>query len=351
METPKQNLVESSAEKEKQLNLDVVFIHYPKSVEDMLNKLESASTDENTDTAMLDEYAFNFQEIIDSVKQISQIAKAKNINLVMAPDNTEKTDGQLLQIEWGQRKRQLQEAGIEVEDIDIPDDFKPETIGFYFNGAGQVYVFPKVWDIQPVHKIPNTKIGISICGEIGRIKEQDLDGIDVLYNPSREKDDPNLRYRMMGQYNKDITREDIAEELRENDDYYKNLFEPELTIEQSIDRQRTHFSGTEKEWQKKRKETIAYLRQFPEEPALTVEEKEKKFNAEVDRIMKIIQEQQSDTSMYVKNIENALKKRKIPVIRCDGYQCSGVLNPMSGLDIEQLEYKKDFSRMKLKFNQ
>lgn len=75
------------------------------------------------------------------------------------------------------------------------DDFEADSIGFYFGSGGFIYAFPKQWEDVPVHRIPNTNVGISICGEINHIKPEHLGGIDVLLNPSQENDDPFIRAR------------------------------------------------------------------------------------------------------------------------------------------------------------
>lgn len=75
------------------------------------------------------------------------------------------------------------------------DDFEANSVGFYFGSDGSIYAFPKQWEDVPVHRIPNTNIGVSICGEVNHIKPEHLKCIGLLLNPSRENDDPFMRAR------------------------------------------------------------------------------------------------------------------------------------------------------------
>ncbi|MBN2065998.1 MAG: hypothetical protein JW771_04220 [Candidatus Thermoplasmatota archaeon] len=75
------------------------------------------------------------------------------------------------------------------------DDFEANSVGFYFGSDGSIFAFPKQWEDVPVHRIPNTNIGVSICGEVNYVKPEHLEDIDILLNPSRENDDPFMRAR------------------------------------------------------------------------------------------------------------------------------------------------------------
>jgi len=118
------------------------------------------------------------------------------------------------------------------------DDFEADSVGFYFGRDGSTYAFPKQWEDVPVHRIPDTNTGVSICGEVNNIKPEHLEGISLLLNPSRENDDPFMRARTsiyagqsfeeatgylgeMNERTKEMVRE-VSPYIGENHDYCRN---------------------------------------------------------------------------------------------------------------------------------
>ena len=53
----------------------------------------------------------------------------------------------------------------------------------------KIHFFPKDKIKNKIFKIPNTKYGISICGVINYLVDEDIKDYDVIFNPSLEKDD------------------------------------------------------------------------------------------------------------------------------------------------------------------
>ena len=53
----------------------------------------------------------------------------------------------------------------------------------------KIHFFPKDKIKNKIFKIPNTKYGISICGVINNLVDEDIKDYDVIFNPSLEKDD------------------------------------------------------------------------------------------------------------------------------------------------------------------
>jgi predicted RNA-binding protein with PUA-like domain len=78
----------------------------------------------------------------------------------------------------------------------------------------------------------------------------------------------------------------------------------------------------------------------------TREARERRFNEAVDRTLEKATDPKA--SIYVEKIEQALQERSIPVVRCDGPSCTGVLNPSSNVEVEDLEYKDAYTKFSLK---
>lgn len=314
--SPKLN--ESHLEKEPSLDLNIVSLNYCKTVDEMVERIEAAKKEGNIDSVLLGEYDFKVEEVLSQLEKIKGAAKGSNVEIVMAPDNQFGRD-----VSWGQIKQEFQEHGATIEETAMPDEHKPETIGVFVDKTGFVYVFPKTWHLEkvhrPVHKIPDTKIGVTICGEIGHIKPEDLDGINVLYNPSREGDDPYLKFRMLHRHGTEpLTREKVVSILME-DTYHKSLLDDSQYDPTSPD----------------------YIPEYDSREA-----REQKFNEAVDK--HVAAAANPKNSMYVKEIASALQKRNIPVVRTDGTRTTGVLNQLPDVKIENLEYRDDFVRYNLR---
>lgn len=300
-------------ESEPQSQIEVYFPDSLRTVENLLTRLQEVRTEGGT-TFLLKEYDLKFSDVIQEAQNILRTAMQKGVNVIMAPDNHESGNS----VSWEQRKLQLQEAGIEFEADVVPIDGRMETIGFYFGSEGKIFAFPKSWELRPVHKIPSTEIGVSICGEIGSLTDEDLKGVKVVYNPSREADDPDIKFRMMGLANPNITREDISNELLK-DEYYQSLTDDSLNHEAD-----------------------EYYNPQTDSP----EARKGRFDVAVSKAYKIAREQKSDTSIYAKNIHTT-----IPIIRSDSDRTNGVLNPFGGLKIDNLESSDGGQRMKTSFPQ
>jgi hypothetical protein len=113
-------------------------------------------------------------------------AKRFRSNFLFAPStiDTGAIDG--IPPSWGAMKRMLACNKINIERQDGADKLFPESIGLWFSPDGAVFAFPKSFWQMPVHRIPGGKTAVSICGEINCIKENDLEGVRIIYNPSKE---------------------------------------------------------------------------------------------------------------------------------------------------------------------
>jgi hypothetical protein len=311
--------LEGKIEKEKQLKLDVLFLHGCKTADDVLSRIDELMEGGDVETLMLDEYELEVNDVINSGDRLSAVAQEKTINIVMAPDNNDENQKT---VSWEDRKQQLQAAGISFEEDTIPEDGRLETIGFFFGKDGRKYAFPKMmWGARSVHKIPETDIGVTICGEINHIKPEELEDIRVLYNPSREADDPYLKYRMLGLSNPNITREEIVQEMMKDDFYASYLDDSKWSEDDEI-----------------------------YDPKLDSREaREKRFNESADKLWQIAREDKYKNSMYVENIGTILSDKKIPVVRCDGDNASGLLNPLKGMEGTKIEYGDRYGRLKSTF--
>jgi len=299
---------ETKFEKEKVLDLNIISLNHCKTIDEMISIVETASREGHVDTVMLAEYNFKVDAVLDELKKIEALARDKHVDIILAPDSHD--------MSWEEFQKQFLGEGrtVEQDGVDSRD-----SIGIFVGKNGLTFAFPKSWHKKPVHKIPNSKVGVTICGEIGTIKPEDLEGINILYNPSQEADDRYLKFRMLQRYgNQPLTKEAVAQLLLEKE-YYKALLDDSQY--DPNDPEYVHESDTR-------------------------EARERQFNEAVERTFQAASDPKA--SFYVKEIEEALQEKGIPVVRCDGPNCTGVLNPTSDVEIENLEYKGAYTRFKLK---
>lgn len=320
MNIEKQGLKFESREKAPILDVNIVFLSYCQTIDEMIERIKAAKAENKVDSVLLQEYDFKVEEVLTELEKIRETARQNNVDIILAPDNQFGRD-----ISWGQIKKEFQAQDATIEETTMPDEHQPETIGVFVDKTGFTYIFPKTWNLKnvhkPVHRIPNTKIGVTICGEIGRIKPEDLENINILYNPSREGDDPYLKFRMLYRYGtKPLTREKVVGILLE-DAYYKNLLDDSQYDPQSPD-------------------YIPYIREYDSREA-----RERRFNEAVDKHLTAAADPKN--SMYVKQIEEALRERNIPVVRTDDTLTTGVLNQLPNAKISGLEYREGYMRCNL----
>ncbi len=308
---------EDNIEKHRFFEDDVVFLHYCETVKEFLNIAEKLLSERGGKTLMLDEYELSVDDVVKFAHEISRLAQEHGTNVVMAPTNIGINH---LPVAWETRREQLSSAGIRFEGDVAPNDGRIETVGFYFGADGFIYAFPKAWEIKPMHRIPETNIGVTICGEIHDLKPEDLEGVDVIYNPSREGDDPYLKYRMLGLANPNISRDEVRAEMLRDDNFdhilddTKNDPSSEYYVAESDSR----------------------------------EARERRFDEWLDTLWHLAREESGRNSNYAKHLAEVLREKRVPIIRCDGGKTSGLLNPMEGLKIEELEYEENHGRMKFR---
>ena len=304
-----ENHQESKAERERALDLNIISLNHCKTIDEMIEIVETASREGHVDTVMLAEYNFTVDEVLAELKKIETLAKDNSVDIILAPDSHD--------VDWEEFQKRFKGEGRSVEENGFNSR---DSIGIFVSKNGLTFAFPKSWQRNPVHKIPGTSIGVTICGEIGTIEPKDLEGINILYNPSREADDPLLKFRMLQKYSdQPLTREAVANLLLENE-FYQAL----------LDDSKNPKPGDS-----------------DYDPELdTREARERRFNEAVERTLREASDPRA--SIYVKEIEEALKERGIPVIRCDGPSCTGILNPTDDVEIEGLEYKDAYTRFNLK---
>ena len=260
------------------------------------------------------------------------------VDIVLAADNQHRQVGdEFQQVPWEVRKKEIQNAGAFLLDEGIRPEEVKDSIGFFFSKDGSIYAFPKTWE-HPIHQIPNTKIAVAVCGEISYLKPEDLQelqNIDLIYNPSREGDDPYLRYRMIGLANPNITDKEVDILLQQEGE------ETELLNARNSD-----YSNLDPHYRKLMEEMDAEEALKPQSSA----EDERRKMEHSTNIKDIIQNQKNNPSMYVRNLVDVLSSKHIPVIRSDGKNTSGILNP-SEAKVKTLGYHDTFTRMELSFGQ
>jgi hypothetical protein len=298
-----------SIEQEPSNHLEVIFPGRCDTVENLLTKLENVQKGSGSQTVLLQEYDLEFDDVLDSISEISSRAAEKNIDLILAADNRT-TEGY---VSWAKQKARLEEAGVDIETESSPRDTSVDSIGFFFHKDGKVYVFPKSWASHPLHKIPGTKIAVSICGEISHLKPEQIEGVEVVYNPSREADDPYMAYRMMGLANPDVTRDEIIKQMMSGAqaEFYKETLNDES-------------------WEKlKREEPHLY-----KEDTDNKEAREARFNKTVEELWAIARNPDRNSPYYGQTVIQTASEKRIPIIRADVSDVDGVLNPFNGLTLK-----------------
>lgn len=297
--------IENDVEKEEEVDISVGFLFGCNNVDGLAEKLDLAAKEGKLDLAMLDEYDLSIEEVNTNLQRISGMAKEKMVDIILAADNRYRQQrDEFKRIPWNIRKEEIKATGAILLDEGITAEEVNDSVGYYFGKDGKVYAFPKTWK-HPIHSIPGTKTAVAICGEIGYLKPEQLKNLDInmIYNPSKERDDPFLKYRMLGLFNPNMTDEEIHAELM-NDKIYRGLAE------------------------RKDEQKQSYQNLF-------------------NKIKAIIREQKDNPSMYVRNLKEILAQKGIVVIRSDGEKTSGVLNPLHGMKIEELKYNPGCTRMKI----
>jgi hypothetical protein len=277
-------------------------------VDGLAKKLDLATKEGKLDSVMLDEYDLSIEEVNTNLQRISGMAKEKMVDIILAADNKYRQQGgEFKRISWDIRKEEIKSSGAVLLDEGITAEEINDSVGYYFEKDGNVYAFPKTWE-HPIHPIPGTKTAVVICGEIVYLKPEQLEDLDinVVYNPSRERDDPFLKYRMLGLSNPNMTDEEIHAELVKNETFKK--------------------------------------------PAEGNDEQKQNYQKWFNKIKAIIKEQKNYPSNYVRNVNKTLTRKGITVIRSDGETTSGILNPLSKMEISELEYQQDYARMAISVN-
>lgn len=207
-----------SREREPILDVNILSLNRCETIDEMVERIETAKG--VIDTVLLGEYNFEVEEVLNDIEKIKNTAEKNKTTIILTPDNQFGRKAT-----WNQINQEFVGTGATIEQTDLPDDYIPETVGVYVDPSGFIYVFPKTWERMPVHRIPNTNIGVTICGEINNIKPEHLEGVRILYNPSREGDDPFLRFRMLHRYgDSPLTREKVGQNMLEHE-YYSSLLD------------------------------------------------------------------------------------------------------------------------------
>ena len=166
------------------------------------------------------------------------------------------------------------------------------------------------------------------------IKLEDLDGIDILYNPSLEGDDLFHQHRL-----------ELSTRYQKGERITKEIIEKILLREKRFQ----NLLLSDQEYRTKIGEDI------PDELIKTKEERKKEFDRWVDYLWKPIEDEIETAfdSNYCKNnmkeVGEILKQKKIPIMRCDrSSDCSGLLNPSSDSKVNNIiNSGNKFSRMHL----
>ncbi len=129
-------------EAEKSSDLAVAFLRRAGSVEKMAEELEAASKEGKLDTVMLDEYDLTIEEVNANIQRLSNLAKDKMVDIILAADNQHRqVDDEFKQIPWDVRRREIEVAGAVLLDEEIGAEEVNDSIGFYF---GKAYTDPSL---------------------------------------------------------------------------------------------------------------------------------------------------------------------------------------------------------------
>ena len=339
---------EVTREQEKQLRLEVGMIHDARieSLYELKDKIKTTQREGRLDTVILREFALDMGLVMDEIDKLQAIAEENRMDLIVGGNNGRRIgeDG----FTWCDLQEQFKDSGINAEALgpDRPGDFIPESVVLFFRGDGTKYAFPKFpQNESSVHKIPGTKVGVTICGEINHIKAEDLEGLQVLYNPAEEADDVDLYFRQaQKEKGEPLTRDEVIRLAM-----MKELFQTLMLSEEDFRNFRIERNRDVEESIGKEK----YEELFGDEPLIdedeTPEARQLKFDSHIDEIMNNLQSDGYD-SIYVqqaKGLSDGLKKNKIPVVRADGLLNSGVLNEFEGMKIDKLTVNPDFTRLEI----
>lgn len=325
-------------EKEKLIDLNIVALSTLSTVDEMIDRLNEINDNNKVDAAVLMEFNFNVGEIVKDLERITKFAKDFEIDIVMAPDNIREN------LSWGELKRKFHRSKINVEENDIQDDYHPMSVGFFIGKDGFTYAFPKTWDQKPIHKIPGTDVAVTICGEINHIKPEDLDnleGVNVIYNPAREGDDPYLKFRILQEFgDKPVTKEAIIELLIKNDGF-ANPDDDEKTIREDVEKsiKRCYDNlikvGTPKE------EAEAMAKKENTDLEAEREERRKFLDSVAQQILGELQSKKVD-SPYIETIKQKLAEKNILIVRSDR-KTSGTLNNLPNLKLSNMKLEPDYT--------
>lgn len=225
----------------------IYFFHNVSSIDDLLARLKDFDTGDtrNSEVAvMLDEFDLQVDEVISRTREISQIVQRQGLDLIMAPGNPSKdthyhgirkhlpgynpsidkilwdidesskqktdpnyepktydpeqivTQDIFCKASWETYSELFQSNGITPETVISPNAERIDSIAIFFGRDGNNFAFPKLWENSPIHIVPNRNIGITICGEVNYLTSDKTQGLSIIYNPSRERDDIQLTQRM-----------------------------------------------------------------------------------------------------------------------------------------------------------
>lgn len=338
MPTPEEIKIEEEVkEKEKSIDLNIVTLYTLPSVDMAIEKLEEISKEGKIDTAVLMEFNFTVDEIIKDLDKLVDFAKNNQTDIVLAPDNRRKN------LDWGQLKKELQESKIAIEEENVPDDDKPESVGLFIRKDGFVYAFPKSWKQKPIHKIPDTNIAVTICGEIGTIRPEDienLEGVDIIYNPSLEGDDGDLKFRILQKYGeKPLTKETIAEMLVKTG----QCENPDISDDELQKYIETNIKNYHENLMKvglSREEADLIIQKENTDAEFYRQERRSHLDYVVQKIFEELSLKELD-SPYIEEIKQKLKEKNILVVRSDR-NTSGILNDLPKLKLSNLKSEFDY---------
>lgn len=290
------------------------------SAEDILKLLDETSRETPVGTYAFGEYKVSLEELISKMKELKDFVNEHICQIIIAPSSKGIIGGSLT---WRELKKILDDSAIEYEDS-IDNSQSVESVGIFIS-PNQVYAFPKE---KSLHRIPNTNIGAMICKEIHEAKSiepEKLDCVDVIFNPSSEGDDPDLKYKMMFKYG-NATETDIRKEIA-NIHPFRDPQESRKKLLEQLERQ----NGKE------------YAEEINEHfgPVESYEEAEREWtewvNGATKRTMEAIRAEENNDSLYTDLLPEHIKRR-IPVIRTDGLS-TGILNKVDGQKVHSMNFK------------
>lgn len=312
---------ETKGETEKALSMKVEFLFRCNSVQDLITHIETTSKEGSIDAILLGEFEIPLDEVVNNMELIAVIAKNKKVAIILAPrikpwnSNDNSTNWDV----WQQKKIAIAQNSASILDDEIKQSEIGDSVGFYFDLNGNSYAFPKSGKYH-IHKIPGTKVGISICAELNDATPDDIESLDVkiIYNPSLEANDNDAAYRMIGLENPNITEADL-DSLLENDAYVLGVLRDGQEDITPVEHEDPY---------------IKKLLEETKEPPISKEEVKKRISEYKERIKNIIQNQSMNSSFYVEHIKEALAKKNILVLRTDGTS-SGIMNPLPKLKVNK----------------